>query len=528
MVPSEYATIQAAIDSADDGDMILVADGTYVENINFGGKNLKLVGANQETTIIDGNQDGSVVTFENGENSTAILSGFTITNGNGSGIEGYEGRGGGVFCINSSPTLKDLTVNGNQAETSGAGLWFGYSNSQLVDLIISNNVAAGDLGAGGGISINYNSDLTLTNMLVIGNEAAYGAGIELWSYSKPLLNSVTIVGNTGSYGSGLLLSGGCHSTITNSILWGNSPHEIQIGISEQPDSVSISYSDISGGQDSILTNVNGEIIWGLGNIDANPLFCDPDSGDYTLAENSPCIGAGYFGVNIGAFDMGCGPYNFSPTVFSLSEPSNNTQLTIDESNMNDGYITFSWGESSDANGDSLYYLMRAASAEIGDHGMDTNATSITVSYVDIIEDMSENNVTAAALEWTVHVTDGIDTVEADNAPFSITIDGANALSTYLEGLLPDEFTLHQNYPNPFNPVTTLRYDLPENSLVNIIIYDMLGREVKTLIDQNQDAGYKSVIWNATNDYGKPVSAGIYLYQIQAGEYISTKKMVLLK
>ena len=88
--------------------------------------------------------------------------------------------------------------------------------------------------------------------------------------------------------------------------------------------------------------------------------------------------------------------------------------------------------------------------------------------------------------------------------------------------------MHNDYPNPFNPITTLRYDLPENSLVTITIYDMLGRQVKTLINQTQDAGYKSVIWNATNNYGKPVSAGIYLYQIQAGEYISTKKMVLLK
>ena len=91
-----------------------------------------------------------------------------------------------------------------------------------------------------------------------------------------------------------------------------------------------------------------------------------------------------------------------------------------------------------------------------------------------------------------------------------------------------EYNIHQNYPNPFNPVTTLRYDLPENGLVTITIYDMLGKEVKTLINQTQDAGYKSVIWDATNNYGKPVSAGIYLYQIQAGEYISTKKMVLLK
>ena len=57
---------------------------------------------------------------------------------------------------------------------------------------------------------------------------------------------------------------------------------------------------------------------------------------------------------------------------------------------------------------------------------------------------------------------------------------------------------------------------------------MLGRQIKKLINQTQEAGYRSFIWNATNDYGKPVSAGIYLYQIQAGEYISTKKMVLLK
>ena len=104
----------------------------------------------------------------------------------------------------------------------------------------------------------------------------------------------------------------------------------------------------------------------------------------------------------------------------------------------------------------------------------------------------------------------------------------NPLNTNQEELLPIQYALHQNYPNPFNPITTLRYELPENSRVNIIIYDMLGRQVKTLINQTQDAGYRSIIWDATNDYGKPVSAGIYLYQIQAGEYLQTKKMVLLK
>ncbi|HIB14380.1 MAG TPA: T9SS type A sorting domain-containing protein, partial [Candidatus Marinimicrobia bacterium] len=97
-----------------------------------------------------------------------------------------------------------------------------------------------------------------------------------------------------------------------------------------------------------------------------------------------------------------------------------------------------------------------------------------------------------------------------------------------EEAVPTSFTLFPAYPNPFNPMTTLRYDLPEQATVNIIIYDMLGKEVKTLVNTIQDAGFKSVIWDATNKYGKPVSAGVYLYQIQSGEFVQTGKMVLLK
>ena len=93
---------------------------------------------------------------------------------------------------------------------------------------------------------------------------------------------------------------------------------------------------------------------------------------------------------------------------------------------------------------------------------------------------------------------------------------------------PLTYKLHNAYPNPFNPVTTLRYDLPEDALVNITIYDMMGRVVKTLINDQQTAGYRSTQWNATNDLSQPVSAGMYLYTIQAGDFRQTKKMVLLK
>ena len=105
----------------------------------------------------------------------------------------------------------------------------------------------------------------------------------------------------------------------------------------------------------------------------------------------------------------------------------------------------------------------------------------------------------------------------------------NILASYndTESLLKT-FMLYPNYPNPFNPTTTIRYNLLQSSLVNITIYDMMGRKIKTLINQSQDVGQRSIVWKATNDFGHPVSTGIYLYQIHAGDNIQTKKMIFLK
>ena len=94
--------------------------------------------------------------------------------------------------------------------------------------------------------------------------------------------------------------------------------------------------------------------------------------------------------------------------------------------------------------------------------------------------------------------------------------------------VPSVFSLYQNYPNPFNPTTQIKYDLPSDGLVNVSIYDITGRYIKSLINNNQSAGYHSVRWDATNNIGEAVSAGMYIYTIQAGEYRATKKMVLLK
>ena len=128
----------------------------------------------------------------------------------------------------------------------------------------------------------------------------------------------------------------------------------------------------------------------------------------------------------------------------------------------------------------------------------------------------------------IFVADSVDYTNAFFNSMDDCIQSCVFVSDIEINQLPIAFNLYNNFPNPFNPVTALRYDLPEDALVNIIIYDMMGRIVKNLVSNHQTAGYKSIKWNATNDSGSPVSAGIYLYQVKAGKYRQTRKMVLLK
>ena len=95
-------------------------------------------------------------------------------------------------------------------------------------------------------------------------------------------------------------------------------------------------------------------------------------------------------------------------------------------------------------------------------------------------------------------------------------------------LLPEEFALRQNYPNPFNPVTTIQYNLPDDAHVSMVVYDIMGRQVRTLVNDVQSAGYRTVKWNATNEMGQPVSAGMYFYVLKADDFTQIRKMVLLK
>ena len=222
--------------------------------------------------------------------------------------------------------------------------------------------------------------------------------------------------------------------------------------------------------------------------------------------------------------------NDAPSSFALSE-QDSVYITMD--NFATDSISFTWDESIDVDGDELLYDFTASLIVNGQVKAEYNSSSLTIREMKIDHQSVFDEIFAAQamfgeIEWDVSVRDSMVEVTSENGALTLGVNASAAVLSINGELLPEVFSLHQNYPNPFNPVTKLRYDLPENGHVNITIYDMLGREVKTLINQAQDPGYRSLIWYATNDYGKPVSAGIYIYQIQAGEYMQTKKMVLLK
>ena len=95
-------------------------------------------------------------------------------------------------------------------------------------------------------------------------------------------------------------------------------------------------------------------------------------------------------------------------------------------------------------------------------------------------------------------------------------------------VIPGEFALQQNFPNPFNPSTEIRYDLPEEGFVNLVVYNMVGQKVRTLRSETMQPGYHSMVWDGRNDVGSQVATGMYFYSIHTGSFQATKKMLFLK
>ena len=227
---SPFKTIQYAIEHANtsSGDTILVAVGTYAENINFRGKDIVIGSLTLTTgdksyvsqTIIDGGSpsdsvSASVVTFIGGETSAAKLVGFTLQNGNGL-LNNDIRYGGGIYTKSSSPSLKHLIIKNNANSSNandlrGGGIYFGSDSDAFIDSsVIINNGKANDFGLGGGIYLSGKSDVTLDSILVINNKALWGGGIytpSRLSQANHVLKRVEIKSNHATHGGGIYVGG---------------------------------------------------------------------------------------------------------------------------------------------------------------------------------------------------------------------------------------------------------------------------------------------------------------------------------
>ncbi len=655
-----FATAQHAIDIAADEDTVIVHPGVYLENIYFNGHNVivsSLAPITGDTlyvlsTIIDGNSSGSIITFEQGENSVATITGFTLRNG-------AADSGGGIFILNSSPTVSDNIIIDNTGNYFGGGIYCGDSSyPDIINNIFKNNYAA----YGGAICCRDFSNANIHNNEFIGNTAFYGGGGLYCYYSHiSFINNTIVVNDAGYYGGGIGLI--CSNpNIRNSII---------------RDNTALYGSQLFGTVDKIYyCNIAGG--WpGSGNIDVDPLFIYPLAENYNLCAQSPCIDMGDPAIpdpdstrsDMGRYyayrpycDYGRAWYvstqgndntgdGSSANPFGTIQHAINAAVSLDSvivdtgvyyENLVIGYnnlflasnYVFS-GNSADIrstiiDGDSAGpvisyegccgvaaitgFTIRNGSAQYGG-GINCNFSSPTITHSAIIENtaqmhgggiylnysdpvitnctisknrarhfaggmLCENSIPVItnSIFWndSAGVTDeifsypdspliscsdigdgwpGAGNIDADplfrnpdsgdffiheSSPCAPANNSCNVLMgafdlyfdfTYVdenEALSPDRYELSQNYPNPFNPTTIIHFSIPSRTHVDISVYNLLGRRVKTIADGMKDGGDHSAIWDGTDENGMPVATGVYLYRLKTGGFIETRKMLLLK
>lgn len=522
-------------------------------------RNLKI--KNNQCTF----QGGGIYTYV----SNATMDNIEVVNNISLGrISDGEGNGGGLMLISAGGTYSDLIISNNSAPSYGGGVW-----SQGQSLISDHNF----------------SFWILKNSLVSGNSSSSGGGVALsfWDEDihRPELINVTISDNTASSSGGGVFAGFSSPLITNSIIWDNYPSSADGFFSEYI----VRYSNVegfSGGTGNISQNPNFiDSDNGQYELSQNSPCIDAGTSDFDFDGQDDINDFSGSAPDMGAFEARHGPsglafevdglilnlswdsasdanfeyyvlqrstdadfiqasdtfhvseaeyedsnleldisyhYRVATFVGVLSDYSDPVTVMIERGPgptgfqhfVQDTIISLWWDASTDQ--DFEYYVLERSTDSLFNVDVDTNI-------------LSESFYNDSGLEWDIpyyyRVASFVGYLTEYSEALSVTVQW---LAISDGDQTPSVYALSQNYPNPFNPLTKISYDLPEDAMVSLTIYDMMGRAIKNLVTGSQAAGYRSVIWNATDDHGRPVSAGLYIYTIETGKYRSTKKMLLLK
>jgi hypothetical protein len=661
-IPGDYPTIQEGIDHGQQGDTVLVQPGTYYENINFNGHNIVVASmylttgdtAYISSTIIDGHSCGSVITFESGEDNNAVITGFTIR-------KGMAEDGGGVYCWYSSPVISDNIIRNNRGNRCGGGVCCWYCGA----IITRNRIIRNSALEGAGINCPHHYSGVISHNIIHHNSAdATGGGIICNQYCTPTVSHNSICYNTaGQYAGGLhfddwslgcivnntffhnsagIAGGGIwcenssHPSITNTILWGDTPDEIYLTFSSHP---TVTYCDVQGG-------------WqGQGNIDADPLFVDPEGGDFHLQYASPCIDTGDpdsppdpdgTRTDMGALHFPQVRFRPEQLILNLDRDSSVVRpLTIWNPNAYYG-LDFSLVASVNWISfipDSAYVFpdsLMEVTVTFVDSGLPLGPNNATIELRVLAPYQAQREIPVCAHVFSAEYT--FISLTPDSLPIVIPPEGGsfsywahtyNAtdftyrfdvwidatlpggrtygpiykkrnfvfrrqqstgyhLTQYVPGyappggysynckmgvfpdqvdfqdsftfikfdtgllagsspvtgwdlvgwqeeliaslrqeqkqaaLIPTQYSLSQNYPNPFNASTIIEYELPKPCWVRLEVFNIRGQRVDVQTDGWERPGSKAVRWD------RQAASGIYFYRLTAGDFIDTKRMLLVK
>ncbi len=520
-IPDDYTTIQEGINVAVDGDTVLVADGVYTEELN---KNLTWDGNEKhiivksengpDNCVIDCENDGRAFCFnQTNQDTSDVIEGFTIMNGL---IYFYEHSGGAIYCHSVSPKVQ---------------------NNKLFDNVASD-------GAGGGIYIKFGSPIVRDNV-IISNSAEYGGGIYCSSSSAIIENNL-IDGNVAavliwletSKGGGIYIGGGS-PLVKDNIIQNNIAFNDDIEGYAMGGGIYIFRSEALIKNNLIMENL--VVIfggYGSGSGIANQsylsdtLHCIVEFN--TIANN---LGSGLYSLN--ATIMNNIIYANSNSGISYYPQSNNGIINNnnvygnepDFNNCPPGIGDTSWGFNYNGTAcDSCFNICEDplfVSNQNGDFflsqieaGQNEQSPCVNAGSGDVIEFDLENYTTRTdsiadivIVDIGYHYPDGIVITNIEDVEFH-----------------PKFYQLF-NYPNPFNPSTTISFSVTQNSdFVTLEIFNIKGQKVRTLHPfPNRGLGTRCVVWDGTDSSNKPVSSGIYMYQLKVGgKAIASRKCLLLK
>jgi len=468
------------------------------------------------------------------EDSNPTIINCTITD-NSASSPGNWAYGGGIYCEDADPTISGCTISGNIAAGSwahGAGIYCDDSNPTIDHCAIYDNSGSGTWSYGAGICCRYSSNPTIVNCTINGNSVSgtwqHGGGIHC-SDSNPTIVNTIVEGNEA--GGGIYFDSALNTSVSYGDFYNNSGGNFT-------GSLPAGLGSITG------VNANGDPCDRFFNILLDPLFVNPVNNDFHLQANSPCIDAGdptsppdpdFTVADIGAFyyDQGIVPLItviLTPQNPPIQIPAGGGSFLYDITIENNDVmnVTFDGWTMAVLPNSSVYGplilrsgLSLAPGGSIIREDMEQfvpgNAPAGAYYYLGYIGVYPDNIVDSDSIYF-----EKLPGYDADNHDYGWSLfgwDGENApvVST------PMVYAVLSAYPNPFNPTTAISYQLQAASYVELVIYDVMGREVAKLIDDYRPAGVYEAVFNASN-----LSGGVYFARLTAGNYQQTQKLLLIK